>query len=764
MMMKKKKLKPAFAVLSSVAMALTLASPALADVQQPSPDSKVEKFKEDANIKEGKDVLYGTDGKKGKISTEKIEVQNNDWDNDGISNDLETTGYKIEFNYQTGKNEARAWDPEKDKGKLKFITNPMSANSDGDPFSDAYEVQYFGSDSDTEFNPMVANIPNLQIGIKRIGVTPIKEITDSKGGSINKGWEKSVSTQHSFNVGLTVGGGVEGSAAGPVPKADASLNVGYGYSKTDTETESYSNNFDWSTATTVDTAKAAKVSLQLEYKNVGTASAENVSPHFNIRLGDKIINTVKATQDRYKAQHLSTEKGERNKTEVLIDSLEGQADVNIYLTLDELKAVEQGALLSVEVLPTSTMDVSIEQDGEFKNLGDLGKYESRVNASTALLETDIGNKPKFRVYAPNGIGSNNLTLNESFKHINVDSKKVNEIIDNGNGTREIVAKENLEHAKESLVEKANKLGAFEQLQPPTLSYSAYDPIKKKIYAAVVPGLFGASNEISATFEKKNSKSTQQVTLVKNGNIYESKETVSLNQFDPSKEVTFEINDAQKKLPTQKTSTVVKYNKEFDNLLVDNKGEFIAEGKEYYLKTTANVSDYGVNEEWRAAQIFQNISGKYVHFSLKGNNWDGLRLGPKKQAIHGPDIEATSVIIERKGQSKPGEPIRKDEEVFLKFTNSTHGGYQYLNVGNGYDYSWLDQERNRSTIKLEKLPNEKSFYLKSDSTYITYRNNDWFSSVADNGIAPTVFGYEKVLNPEHTTSPGENHKWELESIK
>ncbi|ENQ3108414.1 hypothetical protein ACEOWJ_004561 [Bacillus cereus] len=759
--MKKKKLKPAFAVLSSVAMALTLASPALADVQNPNPDSKVEKFKENANVQEEKAVL-GTDGKKGQISTEKIEVQNNDWDNDGISNDLETNGYKIEFNYQTGKNEARAWDPEKDKGKLKFITNPMSANSDGDPFTDDYEVAHFGSDSDTEFNPMVANMPNLQIGIKRIGVTPIKAITDSKGGSINKGWEKSVSTQHSFNVGLTVGGGVEGSAAGPVPKADASLNLGYGYSKTDTETESYSNNFDWSTATTVDTAKAAKVSLQLEYKNTGTASAENVSPHFNIRLGDKIINTVKATQDRYKAQHLSTEKGGRNKTEVLIDSLEGQADVNIYLTLDELKAVEQGALLSVEVLPTSTMDVSIEQDGEFKNLGDAGKYEARVNASTALLETDIGNKPKFRVYAPDSVNSNNLTFNDFFKHINVDSKKINAIVDNSRGERNIF-EGNLENVKGSAVTKGNKVGAFEKLQPPTLSYSAYDPIKKKFYAAVVPGVFGASNEISASFEKKNSNTTQKVTLVKNGNVYESKETVSLDQFDPSKEVTFEINDALKKLPTQKVSTVVKYNKEFDNLLVDNKGELIVEGKEYYLKTTANIPN-GVKEWWSVGNLHQQIDGQYVHFSVKGNNWDGLRLGPKNQEIHGKDIQATPVIIERKGQSKPGEPIGKDEEVFLKFTNSTHGGYQYFNVGNGYDYSWLDQERNRSTVKLDKISNEKGFYLKSDSTYITYRGNEWFSSVADNGIAPTVFGHEKVLKPDHTTSPGNDHKWELESIK
>ncbi|MGG0245064.1 hypothetical protein ABEY31_21015, partial [Bacillus mycoides] len=106
-----KKLKPALSVLGSVSMALTLASPALADIKQPNAGSTIEMFKEDANAKEGKDLIYGTDGKKGKMSTEKIEIQNNDWDQDGISNDLEIKGYKIEFNRQTGKNEAQAWDP-----------------------------------------------------------------------------------------------------------------------------------------------------------------------------------------------------------------------------------------------------------------------------------------------------------------------------------------------------------------------------------------------------------------------------------------------------------------------------------------------------------------------------------------------------------------------------------------------------------------------------------------------------------------------------
>lgn len=182
--------------------------------------------------------------KKGRMSTEKVDAQNSDWDKDGISNDLETKGYKIEFNGQTGKNEARAWDPERDKNILRFITNPMSANSDGDPFTDAYEVQYYGSNSDTEHTPIVANMPNMQIGIKRIGVTPLASITDSNGGSVSKGWERSVSTQHSFDVGA----GIEGGKDASVPSGKASLNVSYGYSKTTTDTERYSSSFDWSTA------------------------------------------------------------------------------------------------------------------------------------------------------------------------------------------------------------------------------------------------------------------------------------------------------------------------------------------------------------------------------------------------------------------------------------------------------------------------------------------------------------------------------------
>ncbi|PDY58487.1 hypothetical protein CN449_26685 [Bacillus thuringiensis] len=712
-----KKLKPTLSVVGSLTMALTLASPALAETSLPTEGSKVEVFKEDANAKEGKNPVYDTNDKIGKLMTENIDVQNNDWDNDGISNDLEKNGYKIEFNRKTGKNEALAWDPEKDKGKLKFISNPMSANSDGDPFTDMYEVENYNNNSDTDFNPIVANIPNLQIGLKRIEVIPIATITDNNGGSISRGWEKSVATQHSFNVGLTGTGGVEGSAAGPVPSGSVSVNVGYGYSKTTTETESYTNNFDWSTATTVDTAKAAKVRVHLEYKNVGTSSAENVSPHFNIRLGNKIINTVKATQDRYKANYLSTEKGGRNKTEVVIDSLEGQADVNIFLSLDELKAVEQGELLAIEVLPTSTMDVSIEKDGEFMNLGDSGKYESRVNATTEELETDIGNKPKFRVYTPKGSRGEYpaLSYNEVFKHVNIDTNKVNNIVSKytRNNSIEVVSSSNaasygttLENYKNNEnvgIYTNNKHGAFENLQPPKLEESSYDPITKKIRATISPGLFGAKNEISASYETRQG-STQKVTLVRSGNghIYESRENVPFGEFLPSNKVTFEVQDSQNKLPTNKISTVVKYNAEFNNYVVDNSGEFVVEGASY------NIADNNADK-------YKRYWGSH-HAS---NKWEYLQSELSSS-------EKVNLVIERVGQPKPGQPIKKDEEVLIKFANPIYSDYVYLKLQDGYIH--LDQKRNASTFKFNSAFDGPTYYtlfkIQSNGNYIQreYDNN------------------------------------------
>ncbi|MFJ7765789.1 binary toxin-like calcium binding domain-containing protein [Bacillus toyonensis] len=712
-----KKLKPALSVVGSLTMALTLASPTLAETSLPKEGSKVEVFKEDANAQEGKNPVYDTNDKIGKLMTENIDVQNNDWDNDGISNDLEKNGYKIEFNRKTGKNEALAWDSEKDKGKLKFISNPMSANSDGDPFTDMYEVENYNSNSDTDFNPIVANIPNLQIGLKRIEVIPIATITDNNGGSISRGWEKSVATQHSFNVGLTGTGGVEGSAAGPVPSGSVSANVGYGYSKTTTETESYTNNFDWSTATTVDTAKAAKVRVHLEYKNVGTSSAENVSPHFNIRLGNKIINTVKATQDRYKANYLSTEKGGRNKTEVVIDSLEGQADVNIFLSLDELKAVEQGELLAIEVLPTSTMDVSIEKDGEFMNLGDSGKYESRVNATTEELETDIGNKPKFRVYTPKGSRAEYpvLSYNEVFKHVNIDTNKVNNIVSKStrNNSIEVVSSSNAASYGNTLENYKNnenvglytnaKHGAFENLQPPKLEESSYDPITKKIRATISPGLFGAKNEISASYETRQG-STKKVTLVRSGNghIYESRENIPFGEFLPSNKVTFEVQDSQNKLPTNKISTVVKYNTEFDNYVVDNSGEFVVEGASYTIADN-NPDQYK----------------RYWGSHHASNKWEYLQSELSSS-------EKVNLVIERVGQPKPGQPIKKDEEVLIKFANPIYSDYNYLKLQDGYVH--LDQKRNASNFKFNSAFDGPTYYrlfkIQSSGNYIEreYDNN------------------------------------------
>ncbi|PEQ64671.1 binary toxin-like calcium binding domain-containing protein [Bacillus cereus] len=688
--MKKKKLKPALSLLGSASMALTLAAPTFAETSQSTSVSTVEVFQADSNMDpKDSNAMYGPNGEIGKLVTMKMESENTDWDKDGISNDLEKKGYKIEFNRQTGKYEAKAWDSQKDAREARFISNPMSANTDGDPFADMYEVENYNSNSDTDFNPIIANIPNLQVNLKSITVTPIATITDNNGGSISRGWEKSVATQHSFDVGLTGTAGVEG----PVPTASGSLSVAYGYSHTTTETESFTRNFDWSTATTVNTARAAKVRVQLEYKNVGTASAENVSPHFNIRLGNKIINTVKATQDRYKVPYLSTEKGNLNKVEVAIDSLDTQADADIVLSLDELKAFEQGQLLSVEVLPTGSMDLSIEKDGSFRNLGDAGRYQSRVNASTIQLETDIGNKPKFQVYTPKDSFNDDghLTYNQILKQVGIDTGKINHFVNVNksnkyrtivsSGTQEFESYANWRNGdpnRRTNVSTDWNYGAFATLQPSTLVDSSYDPATQKIRASISPGLLGTSNEIKAIYkDKKGFTKTATLTKSADGYVYESNENIHFVDFSPSDMVTFEFNDPQNVRPTQTTATLVKYNNKYDDYVTDINGDFIVEGTPYTIEKDSSY--------WGSHHA--------------NNNWE--YLWSEKSSS-----EKVNLIIERIRQAKPGQPIKKDEEVYIKFEKPIYSDHAYLKLEDGYIH--LDKHQNASTFTFSKIGSQNSY--------------------------------------------------------
>ncbi|PGM95215.1 binary toxin-like calcium binding domain-containing protein [Bacillus cereus] len=688
-----KKLKPTLSVLGSVSMALTLASPALADVKQPNAGSTVEIFKKDANAKkEDKNFMYGVNEKVGTLITEKIEMTNNDWDKDGIANELEIQGYKIEFNQQTGKKEVKTWDPKKDEGKPKFVSNPMSANTDGDPFTDMYEVENYNNDSEIDFNPMVANIPNLQIGVKRIEVTPIATIMDNNGGSISRGWEKSVATQHSFNVGA----GVEGSST----DATASLNASYGYSKTTTETESNTTNLDWSTATTLDTAKAAKVRVHLEYKNAGTLGAANVSPHFNIRLGNKLIDTVKATQERYKASYLSTKKGGRDKIDVAIDSKGEQAGVDLTLSLDELKAFEQGELLSVEVLPTSTMDLSMRDGaGKFINLGDIGRFEGDVNAATEQLETDIGNIPKFNVYTPKDKSLTDkpfLSYNEVFQHINIDTNKVKNIVTKDKSNNKVslvvdpVGLRNLKTGRDAqgYLHKDAVHGAFEKVQQPTLLSSSYDAVTKKIRAAISPGLFGLPNEISAIYRDIDNNQ-KEITLGKrkDGYTYESRENVKHIQFDPSKPVKFNLPDAYgNKYTGNQFTSHVNYHKAFENYVVDDSGEFVLEGTPFKLTGFDRRTYLGTHHA--------------------KDNWEYLW---NESNIN----EQVQLVIERVGKSDPEKPIQKNEEVYIKTRTSAHAGYAYLKLANGYIH--LDQKNTASTFKFNHVApkTDRNHYLYWD---------------------------------------------------
>lgn len=183
---------------------------------------------------------------------------------------------------------------------------------------------------------------------------------------------------------------------------------------------------------------------------------------------------------------------------------------------------------------------------------------------------------------------------------------------------------------------------------------------QKIRATILPGLFGVSKEIPTTYNKKWNAPSQTVTLVKreNGFTYESRENIHpiKSEIAAHRKVTFEINDAHNLTPIQKIDTEIKANKEFEDYVVDNSGEFVTEGVPY------TVASYGNTAYWGSHHA--------------GNKWEYLWSEKSSD-------EKVNVIIERVGQPKPGKPIKKDEEVLIKFQNPIYSDYAYLKLQDSY---------------------------------------------------------------------------------
>ena len=342
-----------------------------------------------------------------------------DSDSDGITNSLELYGYT----YDWGTGQYAAWDG--DQSVDYYKSDPYQKSSDQDPFDDNVEVSGLGMDVTVDEPgslPMVPAFPDIAVRLEGYAVALNKEITWSQGESLGEGseWSRSVEASHShtsesnWETGVEVGMKFEFESIIPSFECEVKTHQNWGGSSSQTNSTTTAHSTggsilsekNWSKATTTNPTDAAHMKLFLKVYNNGTAVASNIIPTFTLKIGGHNI----ATFEQGNAQINLLEPGGVYPASPgvywVVDSIDTGAGVApISLTLDELKALESGAPVSITVTQAlaDVMQRNL-QTGVYESVGDWGEYKARIEAVSALVFADLGdgNYIRSHVYADDG--------------------------------------------------------------------------------------------------------------------------------------------------------------------------------------------------------------------------------------------------------------------------------------------------------------------------------------------------------------------------
>ncbi|NNF97801.1 MAG: hypothetical protein HKM93_00320 [Desulfobacteraceae bacterium] len=315
-----------------------------------------------------------------------------DSDGDGIANYLEYFGYT----YNWVMDEYSLWDGE-DNGVLYFKSDPMQPSTDQDPYSDRMESSGVLMDVLVETPgdlPMVPAYPNIIVRMEGYDITLDSEITYSHGGSMSRetSWSREASVESAFEAGMSFEVGAE-AKVGATEWLTLSTKVGMSFSATQTISttrsfgESITRDENWERAISSNPATAARVKLKLKVYNVGTAAASNIMPTLTMKIGGMSVLTFMPNNPIGILEPGGVYPVNQG-TYWVVDRTGD--DTVIYLTMDELRALESGAPLSIEVTQMDGDVMLLNNEGQWANHGKWAEYMARCEAVCANIRLDIG--------------------------------------------------------------------------------------------------------------------------------------------------------------------------------------------------------------------------------------------------------------------------------------------------------------------------------------------------------------------------------------
>ncbi|MBD3225194.1 MAG: hypothetical protein GF313_10725 [Caldithrix sp.] len=337
----------------------------------------------------GNPATVSLQGPDGRYTIFKVAEDN---DGDGIDNELEINGFT--YNITDG---IEPWDG--DSSQTYYITDPNRWSTDGDPYSDYMEVTGINMPSaiaPPENHPLVAARPVITIKMTDYDVIPLATITNTKGGEQKNSFTNEVSNSNTVSASVSVG-----AALNPFKLVSAEVTASYSHTWTNTQSTTSEFGSNWSNTRTTQPEQAAKLKLRIFMENIGGATALDVQPTVNLKLGDKVISTFIPDQQANILTPPGTADNRFPKSDVIaVDKDESNND--IILTLNELRAIQMGTPLSLEVIQVSAKVVRWNaNDQDWNSDINWASFESEIDPVSVEIWAEMGDgrNDRFQVFA-----------------------------------------------------------------------------------------------------------------------------------------------------------------------------------------------------------------------------------------------------------------------------------------------------------------------------------------------------------------------------
>lgn len=332
-----------------------------------------------------------------------------DPDGDTIPSHMEIQGYYFE----AGSSTPLLWDGDLTKPYVK--TDPAVWSTDYDPYGDGQEASGINMPGSIPFpgrHPLVPAYPDVRIYLDSVVVSPIANVTNSSGTTLSDQWTQSFtqSTMTSTTNTQEINGSLGASSQGLTGGVGGGLSWQQTLSDTNSlsTTQTQGSSFQWGNATTTDTARAANVSFNLRFYNLGTAPAKSVIPQLSLLAGTTpLLQTQLA--NGFDIGVGASNKYPTGSAVAINQDAKGQS---LTLTLDQLRLLYSGVAIrsNMDAYSATVFSDVQPQSAALKQLSYLSSdqwrdYLQAIDNQTMTVRLDTGKEvPDGTLGADQGIG------------------------------------------------------------------------------------------------------------------------------------------------------------------------------------------------------------------------------------------------------------------------------------------------------------------------------------------------------------------------